>query len=130
TVVWRRSVSAPPQTATFADVPSSHPLFQYIEALAASGITGGCGGWELLPEQSLNARTNGRLPGQSARAPLAGAVPASAAAAGPRRSGRAISSRLSRGASSPSLRDRIGRLRDAGSPRGSPVSRPGAGPAD
>ena len=41
-VVWRRTVSPPPGTATFNDVPTSHPLFQYIEALKASGITGGC----------------------------------------------------------------------------------------
>ena len=30
-------------TATFADVPSSHWAWRYIEALYASGITGGCG---------------------------------------------------------------------------------------
>ena len=36
-VYWRRTVSAPPASATFADVPSSHPYFQFIEALASSG---------------------------------------------------------------------------------------------
>ena len=41
-VVWKRTVSPAPDTATFNDVPTNHPLFQYIEALAASGITGGC----------------------------------------------------------------------------------------
>ena len=35
-------VSPAPAVATFNDVPTSHPFFQYIEALAASGITGGC----------------------------------------------------------------------------------------
>jgi hypothetical protein len=40
---WRRVVSDPPTTATFGDVPTSHPFFQFIEALAASGVTGGCG---------------------------------------------------------------------------------------
>ena len=40
---WRRSVSDAPQNATFADVPTDHIFFQYIEALSASGITGGCG---------------------------------------------------------------------------------------
>ncbi len=42
-VWWRRAVSDPPATATFGDVPTSHPFYQFVEALAASGITGGCG---------------------------------------------------------------------------------------
>lgn len=41
-VWWRRSVSPPPATASFNDVPTSHPFFQFVEALKASGITGGC----------------------------------------------------------------------------------------
>src|SRR5262249_39919763 len=41
---WHRSVSPAPATPTFNDVPANHPFFQYIEALAASGITGGCHG--------------------------------------------------------------------------------------
>ena len=41
-VWWRRSVSPPPATASFDDVPTSHPFFQFVEALKASGITGGC----------------------------------------------------------------------------------------
>ena len=37
-------MSPAPATATFPnDVPTSHPFFQYIEALSASGITAGCG---------------------------------------------------------------------------------------
>jgi hypothetical protein len=39
---YRLQVRPAPATATFADVPDSHPFFQYIEALAASGITAGC----------------------------------------------------------------------------------------
>jgi hypothetical protein len=39
---YRLQVSPAPATATFNDVPTGHPFFQYIEALAASGITGGC----------------------------------------------------------------------------------------
>jgi len=35
-------VSPAPGTADFNDVPTSHPFFQYIEALYHSGITGGC----------------------------------------------------------------------------------------
>jgi hypothetical protein len=41
-VWWRRTVSTAPPAATFNDVPTSHPFFQFIEALKASGITGGC----------------------------------------------------------------------------------------
>jgi len=39
---WHRQVSPAPGTATFNDVPTSHPFFQFVEALAASGITAGC----------------------------------------------------------------------------------------
>ena len=41
-VVDTLPVSPAPATATFNDVPTSHPFFQFIEALHASGITGGC----------------------------------------------------------------------------------------
>jgi hypothetical protein len=39
---WKRGVSPPPATASFNDVPTNHPFFQFIEALKASGITSGC----------------------------------------------------------------------------------------
>jgi len=41
-VRYTLQVSPAPATATFNDVPTTHPFFQFIEALAASGITGGC----------------------------------------------------------------------------------------
>jgi hypothetical protein len=41
-ISFHRMVSPAPGSATFNDVPTSHPFFQYIEALSASGITGGC----------------------------------------------------------------------------------------
>jgi S-layer homology domain len=41
-VIWHRQVSPAPATATFNDVPTSDPAFQYIEALVAAGITSGC----------------------------------------------------------------------------------------
>ncbi len=41
-VWWKRTVSPAPGTASFNDVPTNHPFFQFIEALRASGITGGC----------------------------------------------------------------------------------------
>ena len=48
-VWWRRSVKPAPATASFADVPTTHPFFQFIEALKASGITGGCGNGNYCP---------------------------------------------------------------------------------
>jgi hypothetical protein len=39
---WERQVSPAPAVATFNDVPTDHPIFQYIEPLSASAITGGC----------------------------------------------------------------------------------------
>ncbi len=47
---WRRQLSPAPATATFADVQTGHPFFQYVEALADSGITAGCGGGNYCPD--------------------------------------------------------------------------------
>jgi hypothetical protein len=52
-VRWHRSVSPAPAAATFGDVPTDHPLFQFVEALAASGITAGCGGGNYCPGNPL-----------------------------------------------------------------------------
>ena len=41
-ISFHRITSPAPPTATFNDVPTSHPFFQFIEALNASGITAGC----------------------------------------------------------------------------------------
>jgi hypothetical protein len=57
-VSWVRQVSPAPQTATFNDVPTSHPFFQFVEALNASGITGGCGGGNYCPD---NPVTRGQM---------------------------------------------------------------------
>ena len=46
-------VSPAPGSATFADVPTNHPFFQYVEALNASGITSGCGGGNFCPNNPL-----------------------------------------------------------------------------
>jgi hypothetical protein len=43
-------VSPAPGTATFGDVPTGHLFFKYVEALAASGITAGCGGGNYCPD--------------------------------------------------------------------------------
>jgi S-layer homology domain len=52
-ITWHREVSPAPATATFGDVPTSHPFFQYVEALAASGVTGGCGGGNYCPNSPV-----------------------------------------------------------------------------
>jgi hypothetical protein len=43
-IEWKPQVTPAPASATFADVPTNHPYFRFVEALSASGITGGCGG--------------------------------------------------------------------------------------
>ena len=41
-VYYREPVSFAPATATFTDVPTTHPFFKFVEALYAAGVTGGC----------------------------------------------------------------------------------------
>ena len=55
---YRLQVSPAPATATFADVPTDYIYFRAIEALAASGITSGCGGGNYCPDKSV---TRGEL---------------------------------------------------------------------
>jgi S-layer homology domain len=52
-VYYKLQVSPPPGTATFVDVPTTHLFFQYIEALAAAGITSGCGGGNFCPDAAV-----------------------------------------------------------------------------
>lgn len=53
---WRTKVSQAPDTPTFNDVPTSDIGYPYIEALAASGITGGCGGGRFCPDNPVTRR--------------------------------------------------------------------------
>jgi hypothetical protein len=58
-VRYRLQVSPAPLSATFPnDVPTTHPFFRFIEALAAAGITGGCGTGSYCPD---NAVTRGEM---------------------------------------------------------------------
>jgi hypothetical protein len=57
-IVWRRTVSPAPAVATFNDVPTNHPFFRFVEALAAAGITGGCGSGIYCPD---NPVTRGQM---------------------------------------------------------------------
>jgi hypothetical protein len=52
-VWWHLSVSPAPGSPTFNDVQPGDFGYQWIEALAASGITGGCGGGNFCPNNNL-----------------------------------------------------------------------------
>jgi S-layer family protein len=55
-ITYSRQVSPAPATPTFADVPTSDAGYQYIEALNASGITGGCGNGNFCPNATVTRR--------------------------------------------------------------------------
>jgi hypothetical protein len=55
-IIYKLQVSPAPAIATFNDVPTSDPGFQFIEALVASGITAGCGGGNYCPDALLTRR--------------------------------------------------------------------------
>ena len=52
-IYYKLQMSPAPATATFADVPTNYLYFRAIEALAAAGITSGCGGGNFCPNQSV-----------------------------------------------------------------------------
>ena len=53
-IKYRRQISPAPGTATFpTDVPTTHPFFRFVEALAGSGVTGGCGAGAYCPDQAV-----------------------------------------------------------------------------
>jgi S-layer homology domain len=56
TISFQRKVSPPPAQASFTDVPTTDFGFQFIEALAASEITGGCGGGKYCPDSPISRR--------------------------------------------------------------------------
>jgi hypothetical protein len=58
-------LSAPPSTPTFADVPADAPAFAEIEAAASAGLTTGCGGGKLCPDDVV---TRGEVASLIARA--------------------------------------------------------------
>ena len=55
-VGYRLQVSPAPASPTFSDVPATDPAFQYVEALAGSGITGGCGNGLFCPDNNVTRR--------------------------------------------------------------------------
>jgi len=50
---YKLQVSPPPVQATFGDVPTTSPQFKFVEALAAAGITAGCGGGNYCPNDPI-----------------------------------------------------------------------------
>ncbi len=51
---YKLQVSPAPLVATFPnDVPTSHPFFQFVEALARAGITSGCAAGSYCPDQPV-----------------------------------------------------------------------------
>jgi hypothetical protein len=55
-ITWRREVSPHEASPVFSDVPLDDAARRYIEALAASGITAGCGPGVYCPDASLTRR--------------------------------------------------------------------------
>ena len=55
-VEYQLQVSPAPAVATFPDVPTSDFGYQFVEALVASGITGGCGGGLYCPDNFVTRR--------------------------------------------------------------------------
>ena len=65
------STYVPPAcTGDFADVACPSPFADWIEQLAAEGITGGCGGGNYCPAESVTPRPDGGVPGQDVPVPV------------------------------------------------------------
>jgi hypothetical protein len=56
TFAYQLQVSPAPAVATFGDVPTTDFAFQYVEALAASGITAGCDTGLYCPDANVTRR--------------------------------------------------------------------------
>jgi hypothetical protein len=52
-VFYNLQVSPAPAVATFGDVPTTHAFFRFVEAMAASGITQGCGAGNFCPDLAV-----------------------------------------------------------------------------
>lgn len=55
-MTWRRQVAPAPSTATFADVPVTDLYHPFVEAIAAAGITSGCGSGNFCPDAPVLRR--------------------------------------------------------------------------
>jgi hypothetical protein len=52
-IYYQLQVSPAPASATFVDVPTTSPIFRFVEALVASGITAGCDATHYCPNANL-----------------------------------------------------------------------------
>ena len=52
-LTYHLRVSPAPAAASFEDVPTSSPIFRFVEALKASGITAGCDATHFCPNANL-----------------------------------------------------------------------------
>lgn len=52
-ILYQRTIAPAPATATFNDVPTTHPFFNEVQQLVKSGITQGCGGGNYCPDASV-----------------------------------------------------------------------------
>src|SRR5438105_6161940 len=52
-IYYKSQISPQPLVPTFTDVPATHPFYQYIQALVASGATAGCGGGNYCPDAAV-----------------------------------------------------------------------------
>lgn len=48
---FTRQIAPAPASASFIDVPTSHPFFNEVEQMRKSGVTLGCGGGQYCPDQ-------------------------------------------------------------------------------
>lgn len=55
-VQWERQISPAPATASFGDVDPGSIYFPAIEALAASGVTAGCGNGNFCPDDTVTRK--------------------------------------------------------------------------
>lgn len=52
-IIYARQIAPAPATASFTDVPTSHPFFNEVAQLSKSGITQGCGGGNFCPDSPV-----------------------------------------------------------------------------
>lgn len=52
-IFYQRQIGPAPASATFADVPTTHPFFREVENLSRSGITQGCGVGQFCPDAAV-----------------------------------------------------------------------------
>ena len=62
---WKRQISPDPVSSSFTDVPTGSTFHREVEAMAASGITGGCGGGKFCPDAPV---TRGQMAAYLSRA--------------------------------------------------------------